>query len=368
MGLQYEKNEGYRKKVQTHFTSTLEESTPEDFKDRKVNKLSISSTKLTNICDRYSTEISLTTQEKKALTNEFENQLKAIKAVTNTRFIDVFDLLLMEFSDDPDFLNPVTMKEAHDHNKYYKIKIDDVCHLFDIAYDTAYHLLKDTGEILRDCLKFNFYDKKRKYGTSAFINGVSSTTIEKGALVVHFTDEFLYLLSLGERRPVLISALKYNAKQYQYMGQLRNRLESQFWLNHLNSGQYQRISLAHIAPLFYGANIKKRPRESFINPLKRHLSFLEDTKYFKFTFTGAKGAPLSSDFRHYLEVNKEGGLIKESEPGEGVTAIPRIKINDLLNNVYISYTFLNRPKMQITKKTAQKRRRAREKTAQKRTE
>lgn len=361
MGLQYDENkEAYRKKVQTHFTSTLEGAIPADFKERKVNKLGVATAKLAKACDRYSSQIQLTTQEKTALVDDFENQLKAIKAVTSTRFVDVFDLLIMEFSDDPHFLKEVTMKEAHDHNKFYEIKIDDVCHLFGITYAPAYHLLKETGEILRNNLKFNFTDKKRKYGTSTFINGVSSATVQKGALIVHFTDEFLYLLSMGERRPVLVPALKYDAKQLKYMGQLRNRLESQFWLNHLNSGQYQRISLAHIAPLFYGANIKQRPRESFINPLKRHLSFLEDTGFFKFTFTGAKGAPLSADFRAYLDVNKDGGLIRESDAGEGVSTVPRIKVNELLNNVYISYTFLKRPNMKITKKTAQRRRRAKE--------
>lgn len=360
-------NDDYKIKIQSPVTATLETATRKDFKERKKNLEGVSTANLVNTNEKYSTEIQITTEEYNNLKDDFTRQLQAIKAVTNSRFIDVFDLIINKYATDPDFYKKkMTLKEVHNNNKEYVLKVDEVCHLLGISYDTAYRLLSEVTEYLNNNLHFSFKAYKRKFAPVKHIQGFQSLTLSNGKLEIYFSEPFLHLLShFGERRPLLVHALNYDAKQLKYMGKLRNKLESDFFLSLLNSGQYKRIRLINILPLFDGANIKKRPKESFIEPLKRHLSFLEESGFFQCSFTGAKGINLSSDYRAYLEVDRDGKLIKDIEAGAGIKTIPRIKVNELLNNVYLSYTFLERPLYKITKKTAQKIRRAKERKAKK---
>ena len=367
--IKYTESDSYRSKMQSHLTNTVESATPKSFTDRKKNRLGAATTKLINACDRYSTQIELTTEEKTALTNDFTRQLEAIKTVTSSRFVDVFDLLLEQIALDAGVNKHIDLSTIKEGHTRFKLDVNEVCRRFKISYKGALNLLNEAGRILITEMHFVFRDLKRKnskLGDIKRFNAVSSTAIQNNALTVNFTTEFITVLALtGNRRPTLIEGLDYNPKQLKYMGQLRNKLEDQFFENEMNAGQYQRLKLANILPVFGGANMAKNPLQTFINPLKRHLSHLESTALFKCKFTGAKGAPLPSNFRDYLEVNKDGELIKECEPGEGVNAVPRIKVNELLNNVYLSYTFLERPEMKITRKTAQQRRRAKEKSAKK---
>jgi hypothetical protein len=177
-------------------------------------------------------------------------------------------------------------------------------------------------------------------------------------------------MSWGTRRP-LLNNFDYDAKTCIYMGKLRNKLETIFYANELNSGKYQRLKIKNLLPIFYKADITKNPKKTFIDPLKKHLAEMGKTGEFVFYFTGEKGKKLDKSYCNYLDLDENGHLISEHEAQE-IEEIDnyrnRVKINELLENVYLNYTFQERPKMQITKKTAQKRRRAREKTAKNRTE
>lgn len=356
----------YKWKMQNHLTNTMEEASEADYTERKKDRLGHATAKLVKASEHYTTELELTTEEKTALESDFARQLNEIKSLTSTRAIDLFDLLLQKVAENPD-INKDNAKELVkiDVNKtQYKLDLNEVCKLFNIEYRSAYKLCTNFMRILVNDLHFRFKAPKHKndpYITLGRFNAVSSSVIRKNKLIVNFTREFMFVLAnTGNRLPMLNAGLDYNPKQLKYMGQLRNKLQLYFFECQLNAKQYARLKLANILPLFSGGDIKQNPLRDFINPLKRHLSHLEGTGLFKCKFTGAKGAPLSADFRHYLDVTKDGELITECEAGEGVSAVPRIKVNELLNNVYLSYTFLDRPETKITKKTAQRRRRAKE--------
>ena len=358
--------EGYKWKMQNHLTNTMEEASEADYTERKKDRLKHATAKLVKASEHYTTELELTTEEKTALESDFARQLNEIKSLTSTRAIDLFDLLLQKVAENPD-INKDNAKELVkiDVNKtQYKLDLNEVCKLFNIEYRSAYNLCTNFMKILVNDLHFKFKAPKHKndpYITLGRFNAVSSSVIRKNKLIVNFTREFMFVLAnTGNRLPMLNAGLDYNPKQLKYMGQLRNKLQLYFFECQLNAKQYARLKLANILPLFSGADMKQNPLRNFINPLKRHLSHLEGTGLSKCKFTGAKGAPLSADFRHYLDVTKDGELITECEAGEGVNAVPRIKVNELLNNVYLSYTFLDRPETKITKKTAQRRRRAKE--------
>lgn len=366
----YEESENYRNKMQSHLTNTIENATPNGFIDRKKNRLGKATAKLLNAGNCYSTQIELTTEEKTALSTDFNRQLEAIKTVTSSRFVDVFDLLLEEIAKDIGVNKHLDLNTLQEHT-CFSLNVDEVCKRFGITYKGALNLLNDVSQRLISELHFVFRDlknKKSKLGEIRRFNAVEETSLKKNMLTVRFTGTFIKVLAFtGNRRPTLIEGMDYNPKQLKYMGQLRNKLEDLFFENELNAGKYQRVKLANILPIFSSANMAKNPLQTFINPLKRHLSHLEETGLFKCKFTGAKGALLPSIYRDYLEVTKEGELIKDLEAGDGVKSVPRIKVNELLNNVYLSYTYLDRPEMKITKKTAQQRR-AKEKTAKNRTE
>lgn len=358
--------EGYKWKMQNHLTNTMEEASEADYTERKKDRLGHATAKLVKASEHYTTELELTTEEKTALESDFARQLSEIKSLTSTRAIDLFDLLLQKVAENLNVNKGQSKDLIHIDAKktQYKLDLNEVCKLFNIEYRSAYNLCTNFMKILVNDLHFRFKAPKRKKDDFAVLgrfNAVSSSVIRKNQLIVNFTREFMFVLAnTGNRLPMLNAGLDYNPKQLKYMGQLRNKLQLYFYECQLNAKQYARLKLANISPLFGGADMKQRPLESFINPLKRHLSHLEGTGFFKCKFTGAKGAPLSADFRRYLDVNKDGELITESEAGENVSAVPRIKVNELLNNVYLSYTFLDRPETKITKKTAQKIRRAKE--------
>lgn len=351
----------YKWKIQNHLTNTMQEASAADFKERKKNRLKQSTAKLVKASEYFISELELTTEEKTALKDDFTRQLNDIKTLTGTRSIDLFDLLMQKVAENPNINkeNAKTLAQIDIDKTQYKLDLNEVCKLFNIEYRSAYNLCANFMRILINNLHFKFKLPKRKndpYVMLGRFNAVSSTNLAKNILTVNFTSEFIFVLaSTGNRLPMLNVGLDYNPKQLKYMGQLRNKLQLYFFECQLNAKQYARLKLINILPLFSGADMKQRPLESFINPLKRHLSHLEGTGLFKCKFTGSKGAALSSDFRHYLDVNKEGELIKDIEAGEGVNSVPRIKVNELLNNVYLSYTFLERPETKITKKTTKNR-------------
>jgi hypothetical protein len=355
---------GYKWKMQNHLTNTMEDATAEQFSERKKDRLGKATAKLTKKSECYTTEMELTTIEKTALEDDFARQLNDIKALTNTRNSDLFDLLLQLVAENLN-INRNDNKELEkiDLSKtQYKLALNEVCDRFGITYRSAYNLCNDFMKVLVDDLHFKFRVQKRKkddFTTLGRFNAVSSSVIRRNTLIVNFTPEFMFVLAnTGNRLPMLTVGLDYNPKQLKYMGPLRRKLEFYWWECVKDSkkkfGVYVRLKLANLLPYFSGADMKQRPLESFVNPLKRHLSHLEGTGYLKCKFTGPKGAPLSSDFRSYLEVNKDGELIAECEAGEGVNAVPRIKVNDLLNNVYLTYTFLENPETKGTKKTRKK--------------
>lgn len=356
--------EGFKWKIQNHLTNTMEDVNAEQFSERKKDKLKKATAKLVKTSEYYITEMELTTTEKTALENDFTRQLNDIRALTNTRNSDLFDLLLQKVAENLNINrnDNKELKKVDLDNTQYKLDLNEVCDQFGITYRSAYNLCNDFLKILVDDLHFKFKAPKRKgdpFPTLGRFNAVSSSIIRKNTLIVNFTREFMFVLAnTGNRLPMLNVGLDYNAKQLKYMNPLRRKLELYWWECVKESkkkfGVNTRIKLANILPIFSGADIKQRPLESFIQPLKNHISWLEDTEHFKCKFTGPKGAPLPADFRRYLDVNKDGALIRESDAGEGVSTVPRIKVNELLNNVYLTYTFLEQPNSTDGKKKGKK--------------
>ena len=344
--------EGFKWKIQNHLTNTMEDVNAEQFSERKKDKLKKATAKLVKTSEYYITEMELTTTEKTALENDFACQLNDIRALTNTRNSDLFDLLLQKVAENLN-INRNDNKELAkiDLNKtQYKLDLNEICDQFGITYRSAYNLCNDFLKILVDDLHFKFKAPKRKgdpFPTLGRFNAVSSSVIRKNTLVVNFTREFMFVLAnTGNRLPMLTAGLNYDAKSLKYMGPLRRKLELYWWesLKEFKKkfGVNTRIKLANILPIFSGIDMSKNPIR-FVNSLKDHLSHLEETGYFNCKFTGPKGAPLPADFRRYLDVNKDGALIRESDAGEGVSTVPRIKVNELLNNVYLTYTFIENP-------------------------
>lgn len=377
----------------THINKFIE-ATPNDFTIRKRKTgASKASYELDNT--KFKTKVELTTTDNLSEITSLENQLKekkllpaqkralkkqidelknqtldyCINKLAHTRIIDVFNLLQVEIANNL-YEKNMTLEEAKQKEWIFSLSIEHVQKMLNVEYWAANQYLEGLADLLKIITLTATENVRNGHPDFIDINVTIQREKKKGVFYFYFHPAFIALMSWGTRRP-LLNNFDYDAKNCIYMGKLRNKLETIFYTNELNSGNYQRLKIKNLLPIFYKADISKNPKKTFIEPLKKHLAEMGKTGEFVFYFTGERGKKLEDNYRNYLDLDADGHLKSEQESLE-IEEIDnyrsRVKINELLENVYLNYTFQERPKMQITKKTAQKRRRAREKTAKNRTE
>jgi len=376
----------YRKLLQTSQVNDFIESTPNNY---NVHKPRIGTSKATyntsNVA--FNTKIEIATKDTRSELEKLKLQLRdkslppaqkkrikeeisnlknmtldyCIQKLAHTRIIDVFNLLQIEMEKNIKERR-MTPEEAKTKTWCFELSIEYVKKMLNVSFANANLYLEGLADLLK-VITITSYTTKGKYPDFIDTNITIQRKKQKGVFYFYFHPSFIALMSWGSSRPILLN-FDYDARNLIYMGKLRNYLEGVFYNSELNSGQIKRIKIENLLKIFYKANIVKNPKKSFIEPLKKHLAELGKTGEFIFYFSGEKGKQLSESYRIYLDLDKEGRLLSETEGAEieeiGNTRA-RVKINELLQNVYLNFTFVDRPVFHITQSTAQKRRRSREK-------
>ncbi len=379
-------NSKYLDILQNNTTSIISEMTPKQFEKTAPDRMrqvkatmhdsnrvyehdiQLTATDFTFEIENLETKLQskhLTSGQRKSIIKE-RNDLQAqgldvlIQKSTNTRFVDVLNVLQTKLADVTKLPPGLKFDEITANNMRYEIPIDEICNSFKVSFSTAEKILDNTGDTLQKMLVRYSNKKVKDQLIKGWFRILAGMERRKNVYHFIFTPQFIYLMSLGgknsSRRPALL-VFDYDAKEYKFMGQLRNFLESRFYYNELNNGEIQRIKLRNVLPIFYNANIEKNPKKDFFEPLKQHLAKLQECGLFACAFTGPKGAPLQKEHYDYLGVDINGQLITDEEPGEQPKT-PRVKVNDLLDNVYLSYTYFERPERHITATTKKYRRNA----------
>lgn len=370
----------------THINKFIE-ATPNDF---EIHKRKIGASKASYELDdkKYKTKVELTTTNNLSEITSLENQLKrnkllpaqkralkkqidelknqtldyCINKLAHTRIIDVFTLLQVEISNNLNEKN-MTLEEAKQKEWCFSLSIAYVQKMLNVEYWSALQYLEGLADLLKIITLTALENRRTSHPDFVDINVTIQREKKKGVFYFYFHPAFIALMSWGTRRPLLVN-FDYDAKTCIYMAKLRYKLESIFYTNELNSGDYQRIKIENLLPIFYKADIAKNPKKTFVEPLKKHLAEMGKTGEFVFYFTGEKGKKLDDRYCNYLDLDKAGHLKSEQEGLEieeiDLNNRSRVKINELLENVYLNYTFLDRPICKISKNTAQKRRRAKE--------
>lgn len=350
--------------------------------DVKINSMNRLGERTADIIDEdstYKNEIKITTHEDRQKIEHLELQLKTnkklqkdqkkdltkqleklqecaietvVSQLTSTRFIDIFTLLLTKMAIAKTVVNSqtLTLDTINGTHTRFSLGINEVCQMLGIEYRAAFNLLEQTGESLkRITIK---YDNKRE--KNALIKGwfviLQSFDVHKNIFTFEFSNKFaLLMFKTGNIRPTLADTYNYDARELKHLGRLRYKLENDFFTSKLNAGQIKRVRLINLVGLFNG-DISKNPKR-ILDLLRVHLSFLQNTDCFKCAFTLSKGEPLPAEYIDYLELASDGTLKENEELDEIKIFSNRIKVKELLNNVMLSYTFLERPVFKLTNKT-----------------
>lgn len=373
------KRKSYLNMLQSKTITVLSTFTESDVQINEPNRLGERTADLVKEDDTYKNEIKITTHENSKKIESLEQELKSnkklqkeqkkdltkqlkelqesaietvVSQLTTTRFIDVFHLLLTKMAVIKTVVNTydLTLDNITGTHTRFSVHINDVCKFFGISYVTAFELLEDTGEKLKR-ITIKYDNKKQK---NSLIKGwfviLQSYELRNNVFTFEFSNKFaLLMLKTGNIRPTLADTYNYNANELRFMGRLRYKLENDFFTSKLNAGQIKRIRLSNLVGLFNG-DLSKNPKRIF-DSLRNHLSFLQNTGCFKCKFTAERGEPLPAEYIQYLELNKDGTL-KDNETIEEIELTSkRVKVKDVLENVMLSYTFLERPVFKLTNKT-----------------
>ena len=383
----------YLEILQNKHINKFIESTPSEY---EIHKRRFGASKATYELDnaKFKTKVELTTTNNLSEITSLKNQLKetkllpaqkralkkqidelknqtldyCINKLAHTRIIDVFNLLQVEIANNV-VERDMTLEEAEKKKWCFSLSISYVQQMLNVEYWSALQYLEGLADLLKVITLTTTEKGKSKNPDFVDINVTIQREKKKGVFYFHFHPAFIALMSWGRKMPLLAN-FDYDAKTCIYMGKLRYKLVSIFHTNELNSGEYQRLKIDSLLPVFYKADLTKNPKKTFIDPLKKHLAEMGKEGEFVFYFSGEKGKQLEANYRNYLDLDEDGHLKSERE-GIELEEVDnfrsRVKIDELLENVYLNYTFINRPIYKITQSTAQKRRRAREAKAKKAT-
>lgn len=284
---------------------------------------------------------------------------KVQKGLTDTRTLEILNLMLVELSLRRPFLpsrkearkteDLLTLVSAAEWRKARTIYLSykTVSEKLGIQYRNASALLVRAAE--------TFFNLKMELG--GIKNGLTGKVYrvlesfekdKRGGITFVFTEAFLFdLLKTGNISPFKLLG-PYNAKQLQHYAPLMIYLQNVFYNEHLNSGQYKQIKLAHLTQFFTSEeNLNRDAKKLFIRPLLNHLAQGYENGIIDFSFKGDRGQPLTEKEYKYLEVSADGRLLTDDltifEPTE------RPRLSSILEHCCLSYTILDRPEFQSVK-------------------